>query len=144
MIYLKLKSKPKRLNTLLRKLFNDCSHGFFGTVETFKDEDCTELQCRAGKFRSFDDVFEVAKTYFPQTTEKKVVETLFKLKFTYEGNRVKIFIANCHDIKKPTLAFSGQGMAYGKSSDNTMYKSKYKWSSLLALVNKNYDNFLED
>ncbi len=144
MIYLKLKSKPKRLNTLFRHLFNHCRHGFFGSVETFRDEDCTILQCNSGRFRSFDDVYDIAKTYFPETTEKKVMKALLKLNLPYEGEKVKIYIANCHDIKKPTIAFSGRGGTYIRTSDSAMSKSIYKWSELLALVGKTYDNFLED
>lgn len=150
MLYIKLDKKPKTLKELMIQFF---SHkGVFGDrrgVATFNDPECQEQHTPVGKYRSFDDVLEVAKTYFPTTTKKKLMKVLIDLRFSEvstsgEPLDLRLWIANCDGIERPTMVYNNGGGTYRVINDDKMKKSKYKWSKLLALVGKDYTNFLKD
>ncbi len=76
-IYLKI-DKPNTIQELLLQLFS--CYGYYNTgAETYFDEACTQIQCESNKWRSFDDIFEIVNTYFPNTEEKEIMHELLIL-----------------------------------------------------------------
>lgn len=63
-------------------------------VETYKDEECTDTQCGRAR-RSFEDLLEISRTYFPETTEIELAKTLQEL-----GNKYNLIATFCGDINK--------------------------------------------
>lgn len=57
---------------------------------TYFDKKCTRVECR-GKRRSFEDLFTLANTYFPGTTELELMQTIKDSKLTF---------IYCNDIHK--------------------------------------------
>lgn len=60
-------------------------------VATYSDEECSYEECHEAR-RSFYDLLEIARTYFPNTTEKELAEAISKLE------NITCFI--CCDIEK--------------------------------------------
>lgn len=61
---------------------------------TFKDEACTDLECKPAR-RSLEDLFDIVRTYYPYATVKDVAEALFKM-----NDEEAITCLFCYDIKK--------------------------------------------
>ncbi len=141
MIYIELTKPPNDLRDLISQLFQCKRDEEVYAVETYNDKDCTDSQCYGGKMRSFDDVFEIAKTYFPLADEKELVEILIDIKpFDCNDYHTSLYIANCGSINKPTMSFLIGGGTYRYYAEDDMGNSNYKWSELLALVGKTYDD----
>lgn len=72
------------------------SYGFtnYQFAPTFYDKECTLLQCRSAN-RSFEDLLEICKTYFPNTTEVDLAKTLFNL-----NKKIRLHSLFCIDINK--------------------------------------------
>jgi len=59
-IYLKLENEPKDLNELFENLFKYDKTCIKTAVKTYEDKECTISQCDAGRYRSFDDLYDIA------------------------------------------------------------------------------------
>ena len=70
-IYLKTKKKFETIQELLQLLFSCEKSGYISNVATYANEECTTIQCSAGRNRSFKEVYYIVNTYFPKTTQKK-------------------------------------------------------------------------
>lgn len=103
MIY--IKKTPENLVDLIINLFSFRGLDSFTSTATFSDPECLVLQCRAGKYRSFQDVLECAQTYFPKTTAEELIKTLVCITIIEESKKYFIFCHNCRDINKPTFFF---------------------------------------
>ena len=72
--------KPKdTLYTFLYKVLNFDSNGFGKAVvnDTYYDPELTKRQCIRGKYRSFDEIVLISKTYF-RVSDKAVAKVLKK------------------------------------------------------------------
>ena len=67
------------LYTFLYKVLHFDGNGFVKAIvnSTYFDPEFKELQCTAGKFRSFDDLVLISKTYF-RVSDKAVAKVLKK------------------------------------------------------------------
>lgn len=90
MIYFKDGSQAETLVDLINAGFS--RNRYF--TETYSDLECTEVQTYAGKRRSFSDLLEIARTYFPDTTEKELMQALVE---------ARLFGCWCHNINKVTF-----------------------------------------
>lgn len=74
--------KFEDLHDLLKTGFshqpNQLSNNFGKFPETFHNKECTYFQCHAAR-RSFEDLFDISQTYFPETTEEELAKLLFQL-----------------------------------------------------------------
>ncbi len=109
-IYLKNIKKPKSVRQLLGFLFS--SYNGTTTVRnviTYSDPECKEVQCLANKYRSFDDILEICKTYFPNVGVKRVAKDLFNLRIKVKENEGNVYLnpslVVCNDINKGTIFF---------------------------------------
>lgn len=92
-----INSEGKKFRSITQ-LINFCKLDF-RFKNTFSDEALTKLQCYAAR-RSFLDLFELVKTYFPDTTEAKLAYILF--------NKIKNFrCIYCYNINKVVFFFYG-------------------------------------
>ena len=81
---------------------------------TYFDPEFKELQCTAGKFRSFDDLVLISKTYF-RVSDKAVAKVLKK--FSDNHNYVNFVL--CDSAHKWVFY-------YGLNSDSVKYCANYK------------------
>ncbi|MFA9239460.1 MAG: hypothetical protein ACEQSQ_06165 [Candidatus Paceibacteria bacterium] len=132
MIYLKLKNKPKSVKELIKIGFTKNS-GLF--VVTYADPECTIQECRAAN-RSFEDLLEISKTYFPRTTEKKLAKTLFKL-----NKEINLTASYCCTIDKIVFDTFDYGHSpksmdrYLERKEKKIYgKSPYSYDDIVKLA----------
>lgn len=90
-IYLKNPVTDKGLLSFLEDGFSAQYGKWFKFKETYYDELCTELECKAAR-RSFLDLLEICQTYLPDTTDIKLAKALFELE--------NMFCFICNDIGK--------------------------------------------
>ncbi len=80
MIYIKTEKEPENFKELLLMFFSlELTSDRISTVTSYFDKECTKEQCQENKMRSFDDILELAQTYFPEITPKEVFHELITL-----------------------------------------------------------------
>lgn len=153
-IYLKLPAPPSSIRELLLRTFSYnhtlgelkslkqfskipavIKNGNFYSVSTFHNKECNLLQCKAGKMRSYDDIVELVATYFPNTTEKELVEAI-----VCTHPNLIFYTYNCPDIGKPTLGYKPKSDYYDVpkwSGEHLNRNSKYDWKSILNIIGVN-------
>lgn len=104
-LYLK-NVKRKRKDTVYSFLytlfFNEWSR--YTITDTYYDKECKNLECSRYKARSFEALFSIVSTYFPNVTEKKLAKTLEK--FLLEDPQGCCFLF-CKTAKKWIFHLSG-------------------------------------
>lgn len=113
--------EPKdTLYTFLCRVLNFNDDGFAkGTVNTtYFDPEFTKLQCNRSKYRSFDEILLISKTYF-KVSNKAVAKVIKKLLDTYP-NAVLVL---CDSIHKWVFYY---GLT---ESDDIKYCARYNKSN---------------
>ncbi len=113
--------EPKdTLYTFLYKVLNFDSNGFGKAVvnDTYYDPELTKRQCIRGKFRSFDEIVLISKTYF-RVSDKAVAKILKK----FSDNYYNVNFVLCDSAHKWVFHY-GLGSNYIKYCAN--YKAGYK------------------
>lgn len=142
MIYLKLKKKPKTISELLHELFSyhPEDSDTFSSVKTYTDPECKTLECGQGRYRSLDAIVEIARTYFPEATEKEIFLALINLKYNAydeyydETTEYKIQFISCHDIYKPTVYFTDAPCYSVYDSNIKLKNSNYSWLDFMKIL----------
>jgi hypothetical protein len=116
MIYLKLDKEPSSFIEVLDVLYNKAHPTTL--CPTYIDKECTNIECDADKMRSFQALFEIARTYFPTITMSDFYESLYKKQLSFWV---------CEDIEKVVFHFKG-----GYNSIPTL-------GSFLEILNDEYD-----
>ena len=132
-IYLKI-DKPNSIEDVLLNLFAFKGHYHTG-VETYFDEACTQVHCDANKWRSFDDIFEIVNTYFPNTDVKEVIHQLLILPLQ-KSNGIDLYpyFVFCNKINMCTLMQYPGLTSCDTSFTQTKGAGKYAWRELLELL----------
>jgi hypothetical protein len=91
MIYLKLETPPTTFMDVLNVLYDNKTEAYKSSAPTFHDEDFTSVECMSNKRRSFQALFEIARTYFPTITVEEFLKCLMKRCMRFHV---------CYDIKK--------------------------------------------
>jgi hypothetical protein len=133
---------PKTVDEVLPHLY---SGKYRAAVETFyKNEFGNHLHCKAGKLRSFDDIYYLFKSYFLEETHASVFERmlLFEIKLSNVtlGN-MPIQLSECSTIKRirymPFGCESSMTRIWNESQDAKQYESFMHWKDLFKLLNIN-------
>lgn len=113
--------EPKdNLYTFLEKVLHFDGKGFgkANVNATYLDPKFKELQCSAGKFRSFDEIVLISKTYF-KVSDKAVAKVLKKI----SDNHNSVNFVLCDSAHK-WVFYSGLSSDYVKYCAN--YKGGYE------------------
>lgn len=149
MIYLKLEQKPKTLEELFTQLFSYYNASQLKSCETFEDESCNLSECDANKYRSIDDVLDIAQTYFPDLSEQHVIRSLLTTILEYRGDLYYPYLIACSKISRPTICFNeGEyprvNIRYDFDSEN-LKQSRFKnWKEVCAIAGINSIKELQD
>lgn len=103
-IYVKTKEKFKNHKELIKFLFKD--YVLIGFPKTYSDKECKVLQCMNDKMRSFDDIYHIAKTYFPTISHKTVFKTLLLCRRKIEDYLYYPTLGCCSTMRKIRFTFS--------------------------------------
>ena len=135
MIY--LKTKPTDLKELLTILYDGTPEGNLlkSGAATYFDERCTFEQCDINRYRSFEDIMELATTYFPETTIKDLVSALVTTTIIKDKTYYGYFVV-CGTIRRITFSFyhSRNDVTGDHKFSGLKYTSKYSWPELLAMI----------
>lgn len=127
-IYVKIKRK-KYLKDFLKLLYSHPQTGYLTCVESYRDKDCTILQCKSGKYRSFEEILEIVNTYYPSITIQKLCKVLFNLKLKYQESDYYFYYLNCNKVKKTTTLFA----IFKCNSDSNQHYSKWTINELIKM-----------
>ncbi len=132
-IYVKFK-KPNTVKEFLYTFFTSDRVGY-GTY-TYHDEACTSIQCYNDKMRSFDDIYDMVKTYFPKATRRRVIHEILTLDYKFLDDRFLVpFLSHCSTMQKIRITY--QTLPYISISppfNLDPYKSTHSWTELLSLI----------
>ena len=100
-------------------------------------------QCSAGKYRSFDDILLICKTYFPSVKVETVFEKLLLLNNTKSSvlnDSLKQRFGYCGDINR--IRYIGNYSTslqnfYSDAMTRAQGNSKYSWKDLFKMININ-------
>lgn len=120
------KIKGERITTFLKKCYNlyPSSYNIVFT-KTYFDELFQNQQCKKGN-RSFEDLYAVIKTYYPNCTKKHFAKQIEKL---IKNSKIRLLF--CPDIKKWVFV----SVSFGHDDKNFKYLYDYN-SSRLKLEKK--------
>jgi len=92
--------KPSDIETtstrkdLIRKFFR-------GKYRTYNDEQCTQLQCESGRFRSVTELYQIVLSRFPKTTFNAILRIIRDL-IKEDANIAMIY---CTQVNKVVLKY---------------------------------------
>lgn len=120
-IYVNIKRQRsvKEFLVLLYSFENDI---YLTCVETYRDKEYLNLQCKKGRYRSIDDVLELVQTYYPSFTIKKLAKLLHNMIIIKNDKKYKFHSLYCSNVNKTTTLFTEFG---GNHNDNNKGTSLY-------------------
>lgn len=152
-IYVKFaeENKPKTVREFLHKFFSSYKEQYLRNVKTYSNKECTILQCDSDKYRSFDDIFELVKTYYPTVSIGTIFKILLTLKPKHNDIVYNLFMMNCSGIKKINclyVKFKGDKVEnYKEIISNNTYDSNYTYKELFDMIGvknqEDLDNILK-
>ncbi len=138
-LYVKFE-KPRTIKEFLIKFYTsknyDYSDSSLAASNTYDDPECKILQCERHA-RSFDELLEIVKTYYPSTTPKILVYHLLTVVYhNRKGNLMYPYLGTCSGMNRikyvPYYDKTAVTSAYFTAK---MRESKYTWGELLKLHN---------
>ena len=141
-IYFKQGTEVKNVDDILNKLLISSSQT--SNKSTFyKYNNVYYNQCTAGKYRSFDDILLICKTYFPSVKVETVFKKLLLLNNTKSSvlnDSLKQRFAYCGDINR--IRYIGNYSTslqnfYSDATTRAKGNSKYSWKNLFKMININ-------
>jgi len=121
MIYIQNKNF-KTVRELLQLMLSSDNISGAGKLATYYSKHCTVEQCAQNKNRSFTDLYELCKTYFPNVTKKRVFLELCTL---YSKDNKKVYIKTCNTINNVRFGYIDKSINSGPLDFN--------WSSNIQL-----------
>jgi len=105
MIYVKIK-RQRYLKDFLILLYSHPFQSYLTCVESFKDSLFTIRQCKAGKYRSIDEILEIVNTYYPSITLKRLAKLLCSLEIKKNNGTYYFYSLYCSKIEGTTTLFT--------------------------------------
>ena len=141
-IYFEQDTEVKNVDDILNKLL--ISNNQSSNKQTFyKYNNVYYKQCSVGKFRSFDDILLICKTYFPSVKVETVFEKLLLLNNTKSSvlnNTLNQRFKYCGDIRRIRYISNYSNLLENFYKDATTClqgESKYSWKDLFKMININ-------
>jgi hypothetical protein len=141
-IYFNQDIKIKNVDDILKKLLISSSQT--SNKPTFyKYDNEYYQQCSAGRYRSFDDILLICKTYFPRVKVETVFKKLLLLNNTKSSvlnDSLKQKFGYCGDIERIRYLANYSGSLenfYNDALKRAQGESKYSWRDLFKMININ-------
>lgn len=129
--------KQKTIREFIKLFFNNVYSDRRTNVTTFFDENCTQIQCNKGKFRSFDDIYDCVKTYYKSVTPKQLIRILITTDLKSSTNQQLYFhMSTCGGIQRQRCLFYSNTYNANTFTCN-QYNSKWSWKELLLMLGVN-------
>jgi hypothetical protein len=103
-------------------------------VATYKESECITLECKPAN-RSFEDLLEICQTYFPNSTDVDLANTLYELNQT----PLNLTYVYCADIHKSVYYLESSPFPFSDETFLTELRgnSPYSLQDVLNLVTVN-------
>jgi hypothetical protein len=142
-LYVKIK-KQETIKQFLTLFFSSTFRkGYLTSLSSYTDSGFLELQCEEGRYRSFDDVFEIITTYYPGTTVVELMNELIDLKprCIETGVLKDLYTMFCGNISKSVMLYHNH-----TSNDVSAQKgdSEYSWFTLFKMVKEKNSKKIND
>lgn len=139
-IYIKIEKQdtPQEFLKLLYPGHNPGDYNSLGLPhDTFSDKECLVRQCTKGRMRSFDDLFELMQTYYPELSIIDVLNLLISHVPTGTLNFPKFGV--CSTMKRIRFIYgsyieNATLRYYRESFNHPIYESKHSWRELFAML----------
>lgn len=144
------KTRKSTINDIL-KLFLESNYKK-ADGGTYYDKECIiDLQCEKSKTRSFTDIIQIVRTYFPNSKYQTIFKKLYELITDYNLNKINnyeyykdedeclklITIIYCDDIENFVIQRTWNFDLYEIENNNIIFNCIYDYNDLL---NEFYDN----
>lgn len=147
-IYFESDVKVKNVDDILNKLLIKNLQSTTSALNTYyKYENVEYLQCEKNRYRSFDDILLICRTYFPSTKVETVFKKLLLLnnkKSLILNDNVKGQFRYCSTINRIRYVANYNTTVnyfYHTAISSSYGNSKYSWKDLFKMININ--NFEE-
>lgn len=100
--------------------------------ETYIDKDCKIIHTTLGRMRSFDDIYIVTRTYFPDITIKEVINIILRL---YTGDNYFPQLSNCSGMMKIRFIYRNTN-SINQYNNVNHFNSVYSWNELINMLGK--------
>lgn len=104
-IYVNIK-RQRYLKDFLTLLYSYPNQGHLTCIKSFRDKLYTIQQCKAGKYRSIDELLEIVNTYYPSITIKKLSKILHSMVITKDNKNYTFYSLYCSKVQKTTTLFT--------------------------------------
>ena len=111
---------------------------------TYFDKECTVTQCQSSRMRSFDDLFDIVSTYYPEILPKDLMHEILVADIRNKDNK-KLFphLYNCGSIARIRIIYYIE-FCTEPFTIIPKYKSKYSWAELLNMLGISNNAELEE
>ena len=141
-IYFTQGTEVKNVDDILNKLLIS-SNQASNKATFYKYNNVYYQQCSAGKYRSFDDILLICKTYFPSVKVETVFKKLLLLNNTKSSvlnDSLKQRFGYCGDIRR--IRYIGNYSTslqyfYSGTIARSQGESKYSWEDSFKMININ-------
>lgn len=134
-----LKETPNDLNNLLEILYPEKKKGSSdATYYQIIDSEEKIRHCVEGKMRSFDDIFIIANTYFPETSPAEVMEALLLFNMDESkiySDKINKSFQNCSTIMR--IRYTNSAVDFNtvvEKANCLKYNSMYSWPELFLML----------
>ena len=135
--------KVKNVDDILNKLLISSSSQTSNEPTFYKYDNVYYEQCSVNRYRSFDDILLICKTYFPSTKVETVFKKLLLLNNTKSSvlnDSLKQRFGYCGDIRR--IRYIGNYSVsleyfYSDAITRKQEESKYSWKDLFKMININ-------
>ena len=133
----------KNVDDILNKLLINSNNQSSNKPTFYKYDNVYYQQCSEGRYRSFDDILLICKTYFPSVKVETVFEKLLLLNNTKNSildNKLNQRFGYCGDIRRIRyIAKYSNSLEnfYKDATSRSQGESKYSWKDLFKMININ-------
>lgn len=130
-----MEKRPETVRLFLKEFYSRHKDPYTAYAHnTYSDSACNELHCDKA-YRSFDDLYELVKTYYSSITLKQMVNILLTTKITLQGDVLAYpHLAVCSNMNKIRFIPYRQISCEPEYINLKMKESEWTWSELLNLV----------
>ena len=135
------KEKPKTIREFLVKFYSTKYSNFLKAELTYLDKKCTRLQHEYPRYRSFDDLADLIRTYFPNATDKRVMVFLMKTKILLSNGVVsEPHLGICGGMQRIRFIPYHGYTPLPEYFDLKPAQSKYSWKDLFEMIGVHNEN----
>lgn len=128
---------PATVNEFLVKFFSVLSPydtNIMNGQPTFFDKGCTKFQCHSNRMRSFDDLYYLVSTYYPEISSKDLMHEILVADICKEnGQKLFPHLHSCSSMRRIRIIHF-KNFCIIPINNVLQYNSKYSWIELLEML----------